>query len=1187
MSLRFIIGRAGVGKTRLCLEELSSQLREHPLGKPLLLIVPEQATFQMEQAMLSQPGIEGFARLHIVSFRRLARMVCSEIGGTIRPQIDEAGRRMLLRSLLHRRRGQLHVFARESLPTGLVERIANTLAELRTHGYGPDDVRAMAADLPAETSPVLKYKLTDLAVIYEDYLQAISPGYTDVDGFMNEAAANMQRIAWLQDVQAWVDGFAGFTPMEYRMLGALLRVAARVSVSLCLDPRLLHDASAADDTFFQRPFEAYHILTDLARRAEVELETPVVLEPQEFPRFQSAPVLAHIEKHWDAMAPQPYAGSHGSDQLALRVARNRADEVQAVAAEIMRLCRTRKYRFRDIAVLARDLDAYADIIAEVFSDCGIPYFLDQRRPITFHPLVRTLVNGLKAVLQRYDTPAVLRFLKTDMAPVARDEVDRLENYALKHGITGAAWWDKRFWDEPVEHERASPSDMRWERWLLDRDAASAEHRLHERREINAVRLRGLMPLKRLETALRNSDAPLTRRRAAQVLWDFLVDLDAAQTIARWIAAAEAKGDMETVSTHQQVWEGILTVLEGLAAVLPEVVIDAAELLAMLEEGCQSLRLGLIPPSLDQVLVGAVDRTRHSNVRATFLLGAVDRQFPQVPSEDMVFSDQEREQLEAAGYILAATSRRRLQHERYLTYLAVTRASEYLWISHPTADSKGRALFPSVIVSRMRQLVPTISPESTGENAGQPLDGIVTRRQLVSRVAAALRARPDDSYWLDVYEWIVTHPRMRPTAVPLLEALTYSNAVEPLPPELAKALYGEMLRTSVTRLERYAACGFQHFAADGLRLQERQVKRLDPGRLGTLSHEVLRTFIAEIEQEGISWAQLTPENAVERVDRIIDEALASLQSHRHVDTGRDRYLMESTRRTLRMAAQVIVEQMQAGRFRPVAVEAGFGRRGDSMPPWRPEGVGDVKLELRGVIDRIDRAEIDGETFVRIIDYKSRKRKLYPADVLHGMDLQLVLYLAVATADGSRPAGAFYMPVMWPTVRRNQRLQPEEIWAEQKKEVRAQGFLAADTTVAHAMDRNVAPRQASLLFPFELKKDGEFSARSSVIEPKNLTALLTLAQRRAAQMAAEILQGEHRLRPFRRSDGTRACTFCPYHAVCRFDILIPGSEYRVLPSLRDEVVWRIIHDELGDEPDHGASAAQAQSARAARTEVESEQ
>lgn len=1176
MSLRFIVGRAGVGKTQLCFEELLVQLREDPLGKPLLLIVPEQATFQMEQAVLGQPEMEGFARLHIVNFRRLARMVCRELGGITRPQIDEAGRRMLLRSLLHRRRGQLQVFARESLPAGLVERIANTLAELRTHGYTPDDVRTMAAELPADASPMLRYKLQDLAVIYDDYSQAIASEYTDADGFMNEAAANMHQIAWLQGVQAWVDGFAGFTPMEYRMLGALLRVAGRVSVSLCLDPSLIYNPDAASDTFFQRPFEAYQILSDLARQAAVELETPCLLDPKERPRFQSAPVLAHIEKQWDRAVPKPYGEFDGGSQLALRVARNRTEEVSAVAAEIMRLCRTKQYRFRDIAVLVRDLETYAEIIAEVFTESGIPYFLDQRRPVVFHPLVRALVAGLKAVLQRYDTHAVLRFLKTDMAPIARDEADRLENYALKHGITGTAWWDKHYWDE------TSSADMLWDKLLQGRGFESNEHRLRERREMNALRLRALMPLKRLEMSLRNADAPLTRRRAAHVLWNFLVDLDAAQTMANWIADAEAQGDTEAVSTHQQVWEGILTVLEGLAGVLPEAVIDGPELLAMLEEGCQSLRLGLIPPSLDQVLVGAVDRTRHSNVRATFLLGAVDRQFPQVPSEDMVFSDQERELLEGAGYVLAATSRRRLQHERYLTYLAVTRASEYLWVSYPTADSKGRALFPSVIVNRMRQLVPTIAPESVAENDANPLGGIVTRRQLVSRVAASLRARPDDSYWLDVYEWMVTHPGMRSTAMPLLESLVYSNAVEPLPHDLAKALYGDMLRTSVTRLERYAACGFQHFAADGLRLQERQVKRLDPGRLGTLSHEVLRTFIAEIEQEGVSWTKMTPESAMQRVDRIINEALASLQTYGHVDTGRDRYLIESTRRTLHMAAQVIVEQMQAGWFRPVAVEAGFGRSGDRMPPWRPNGDENVKLELRGVIDRIDRAEIDGETFVRIIDYKSRKRKLNPADVLHGIDLQLVLYLAVATADGSRPAGAFYMPVMWPTVHSDKMLQPDEIWVEQKKLLKADGLLVANTSVAEAMDRNVGPSQASHLFPFGFKKDGEFTAHSRAIENDHLNALLTLAQRRATQMASEILQGEHLARPFRRSDGRRACEFCSYHAICRFDILIPGSEYRLLPSLRGDAVWRIIHDELDDEPSRSEAAAQEQPASSARSE-----
>lgn len=1146
MSLRFIVGRAGTGKTHLCLDELLENMHRDPLGKPLFLIVPEQATFQMEQAVLDRPGIQGFARLHIVSFRRLARMVCNDLGGMTRPQIDEAGRRMLLRSLLHRRRDRLSLFGRDSLPTGLVDRVANTLAELRTHGLGPDDVRVMAADMSEAGSPVLQRKLQDLALLYEDYMECIAPGYTDMDGFLSDAATNMPQMTWLQGVDVWVDGFAAFTPMEYRMLSALIRVAGRVSVSLCLDAASISNPLGAEASLFHRPLEAYRLLSELAHRAGVDLEPDRILDDPSPGRFRTSSLLAHIEHGWDQPAPQPWNQPCNPEQLMLRVARNRTEEVTAVAAEILHLCRTKGYRFRDIAVIVRDLDTYHDSIAEIFSDRGIPYFLDQRRPVTFHPLARALLAGLKAVLNRYETQTTMRFLKSDLAPISRDEVDRLENYALKHGISGSAWWDERYWSS---HGAQPEND--------------------ERLELAAIRRRALMPLKRLGSALRNGDKPLERQKAAQILWAFLVDLDASRALAEWIAQAESQGDTEAVSVHQQVWEGVVTLLEGLGSILPEESVDLQELLAMIDEGFQSLRLGLIPPSLDQVLVGAVDRSRQPNVRAVFLLGAVDRQFPQVPREDMVFSDPEREKLKAAGYTLAATSRRRLQHERYLAYIAVTRASDVLWVSYPTADNNGRALFPSMLIGRLRQLVPAAKLEPVGEGASNRLAGIVTRRHLVSRMAAALRERPDDPFWLDVYEWVTTHPRLRALSGPLLRSLTYSNAVDPLPPDVATALYGEVLRTSVTRLERFAACSFQHFAADGLRLQERQEKRLDAGRLGMVSHEVLRTLFTEIEQAGMSWAKLTPETAVAHVDRIVDEILAMLKATGHVVTGRDRYLIESSRRTLQVVAQVLVEQMQAGRFRPAAVEAGFGRAGDDMPAWQPPSFEAHRLELRGVIDRIDRAEIDETTYVRIVDYKSRQRNLDLADVLHGIELQLLIYLAVATSDGSRPAGAFYMPVMRPTVQSTTGLAPDKLWQEQKKQLRSRGVLVARSAIAEAMDGSVGPSQTSEFFPFGFRKDGSFRARPRVVEAEDLSALLRLAERRVVQMATQIQAGEHAARPFRRANATRPCEYCPYHAVCRFDVLIPGSEYRVLPAMREDALWQQIRSE-------GSSASEADSA-----------
>lgn len=1146
MSLRLLLGRAGVGKTYRCLEEMAAALRSSAFGPPLILLVPEQATFQMEQALIEH-GIQGSARARILSFKRLAHLIFSEVGGVSRPRLAEVGRKMLLRALVHRRRDELELFAHSAGQAGFTERLAQTFSEFRVHGYGPDDVAQMAAN--PDLSPVLRKKLSDLALLYADFTAYIADRYADPDSFLGEAAQALGESRLLENAQVWVDGFAGFTPQEFRMLQAIFATAARVHVSLCLDPEQFAECMRsgeppAEFSLFRLPMETARELMALCRQIDVEIEEPHFLTAHPEGRFRTW-VLAHLERAWDKPQAPPFDGE--TDPLIVQSAEDRTAEVEAVAAEIHRLVREEGYRFKEISVVVRNLDTYAPHIAAVFSKFGVPYFIDQRRPMLFHPLVQGLSAALEAIASRWQSEPVLRFLKTDLAQVTRDEVDRLENHVLEHGITGRAWVDERPW--------------RFGRRLLRDDEEEATGEANsEARNIDQIRRSALRELMELESTVGRGHT-FTPKEAAEALWRFLESLRADERLTEWIDEADAADDPELSSLHVQVWNALIDLIEQMANVLPQEPIDLQELIAMIEEGVQGLRLGLIPPKLDQVLVGAIDRSRQPNVRAVFVLGVVDREFPAVPQEDAVITDAEREALTASGFALGETSRTRMEREHFFGYIAITRASERLVLSYPRSDGAGKALLPSPIIDRVRRLVPAVDLRAVGRMSEGGLWRAVTPEQAAGYLVRALRTKPDDERSLDAYEWFVTHPVYAKAVRPTLRSLAYSNAVRPLEPELARELYGAPFVTSVSRLERFASCPFQHFAVYGLRLKERSILRLDPSRLGVLTHAVLKRYVDRVMEEGRNWDTFSDEEALRIVDELTEAAAEEFAGEVLLSSARQRYLIDLTRRTLHTAVRLINEHARAGTFRPVATETGFGRPGDPIKGWRLELSDGGTVQVVGVIDRMDLSTIDGVPYVRVIDYKSYNRKIVWSDILQGLELQLLVYLGVAVeSQGWAPAGAFYVPVRDPLIETEVDVDEEALWELRKKELKPQGILVSDDEgkVALEMDGSVTPGRSSTLLPFGIKKDNNLTANSSAAPQHDLELLIERVRALVTELAEAIVRGEHGVQPFRRKNRNRACDFCPYHAVCRFDVLVDGNEYRYLESYKQSELWKRLRE-----------------------------
>ncbi len=1155
--LRFLLGRAGSGKTFACLTAIRRELEQGPSGPPLILLTPEQATFQMERALLASPAVPATHRAHVLSFQRLAARVLQETGLGARPPLGELGKRMVLRSLIQRHAGRLQLFGKAARQPGFVDKLANTLTELRAYRCRPEDLEARCGLLADSPHKVLTAKLLDLAFIYRAFVAYVEERFTDPDELLTLVASHVGQSRLVQGARVWVDGFAGFTPQEFAVLRALWRVAGRVEVALCLEPAAQPQPGA---DVFAPTRETYEQLVRMAHEDGIRVEEPYVFGAEPAPRFSRTPALARIERGLFGPRGQGAPAPEVNGAVKLVAAADARAEVESAAREILRLARERGWRFRDMAVIVRQLEQYRDLVAAVFSSYGIPYFIDSRRPLSHHPLTELVRSALETVAAGWPTEAVVRCLKTDLLPVSRDMADRLENYALAHGIDGPVWAR----EEPWTYLR---------RYTLDAGTVPAEAAEQELAELHTARVVALGPLRRLGKRLA---AGATVRDMAAALWDFLDELRVAKTLEGWMEAATGAGRPLEVQEHARAWQGVLQILDELVDAMGEQRLSLAEFRQVVEAGLESLRIGLVPPGLDQVLVGSVERSRQPDIKAAFVLGACDGSFPLPPAEDVIFSDRERELLAETRLELSPTSRTLLLREQYLMYISLTRASEFLWVSWPAADPRGREQAPSFVVRRLQELFPNLRPEAAPVEPVDDwmwLERLVDADRLVAHLAARLRrhraGEDAGDLWWGMYQWVAQDPDLRVRAARLFGALNHHNAVPALPASLAQDLFGRPLRSSVTRLESFAACPFQHFAAYGLNLRERPRWRLDRLQVGIFLHAALRRFSEALEQAGTDWGGLDDDAALGLADRCVEELLPELGNELMMTSARHAFLGEVLRRTVRRAVWALTEHARRGRFRPVAVEAAFGRRGAAWGPWVIPLDGERELHLSGQIDRIDVAAGEaGRAWLRVIDYKSSDKELRPGDVVHGLSLQLPVYLAVALEHAAtllpalglapgmpvRPAGALYFPIRDPVVTEKGPVDGRELDQLLRRRLRMRGLFIDDPAALELMDDRV--RTGSDLLMVRVNKDGSVSRQSNAASEEDFAALMEFAREQAAALAESVLAGEIAVAPYRVGK-VRPCRHCVFHSLCQFDPLLEGNGYRNLPALERTEAWERIH------------------------------
>lgn len=1161
MALKFILGRAGAGKTHYCLEQVRAALRQSPVGSPLIMLVPEQATFQIEQALAATPGLAGFLRAHVFSFQRLAYHISLELGGAAQPRISEIGRLMALRKILQAKTKELTVLSKAARRSGFTDKLAAALAELKMYRITSWELAGTVKYLEATAQHlVLQNKLKDMGILYQAWEEFLSDRYQDMEDCLNLLAEQIPQSAFTRQATIWIDGFKGFTPQEFYVIGQMLHTAD-VDISLCLDPAA--KALAAKDTSVFHPvWQTWQKLLKIAAENGVEVQY-VELCPEALPRFAAAPALSHLEKEFFSYPCRSFTGP-AQQQIELSCAANPRAEIEAAARKIRELCRHAAVRYRDITILLRDMTSYSSLIETIFADYDIPVFVDEKRGILHHPLAELIRSSLEIVAGNWGYDAVLRYLKTDLTGQQRDEIDSLENYVLAHGIRGGRWTDGQRWAYTLRYT------------LEEEEAAeiSAEEKILLER-IDEIRRRIVGPLKLFHDALKGER---TVAEITTALVQLCMTLEIPQKLAQWGREALEAGALIRAE-HQQIWNSSIALFEQMVETLGEQKMSLEEYGQVLETGLETLELGLIPPGLDQVLVASLDRSRSPRVFAAFVLGVNEGIYPVRVTDDDIFSSPDREYLKTIGLELAPGRGERIIEEQFLLYTALTRAGGYLWLSYVQADNEGKGTAPSYVIRRLKELFPALGEEQriTIEPEGNDdLSFISHPRRTLGHLAGKLREAKAghriNEIWWSVYQWAAADNRQREVLQRIIAGLRHKNQDGPLKEETIRTLYGNPLRVSVSKIESFRRCPFSYFASFALKLKKRPVFQLEAPGLGQFYHAVLKTAGEQLFYDGHTWGDLSPAACVNLVNETVEKIAPRLQSEILLSSARYKYLARKIRQVITRSVLTLAEHDRRGCFRPRELELSFGP-GGKLPPLKLQLESGQSIEVEGRIDRIDYAENTTGIYLRVIDYKMGDERLQLPEMYYGLRLQLITYLHAAlslmpqhSGQPLKAGGLLYFRIQDPLLHCESAPAATELEREILKMMKMRGFIIADPGVAGLMDDKlgVDGYRTSELIPVNLLKDGAFDGRSAVLETGQIEALLRHAEQLLAQSGADILQGVVDINPYKMQSQT-ACTHCRFSSVCQFDELLEDNVYNHLHRLTPALIWRSLGFAVQEEKD----------------------
>lgn len=1124
MSLKLIYGKSGSGKSEYCFKEIAKDINK----EKIYLIVPNQMALMAEKKLMEITNNVSLINTEVITFNRMAFRVRNEIGGAKKTNLSKSGKAMLLYDILCKQKDSLNFLGKSSEN---VDIIGNSITEFKKHRI---DINKLREECNNTQDVYLKLKLNDMITMYEEFESSIQNRFLDENDVLDILNNQIVESNQFKDAIIYIDEFVGFTTQEYQIIAKLLQIAKQVNITICTD-NLMQNEELDKDIFYASKNTGIKLI-NIAKEYGIEIEEDVKLK--NLYRFKNEE-LKHLEENFYKIPYKKY--EEEPKNIKMFLANNQYSEIEHIATQIVKLVRNEEYRYKDISVITKNLSIYSSLIKVIFSNYNIPVFIDEKRELSENIIVKFLISVLEICNKNWSYESVFNYLKTGFVNIEREEIFKLENYCIRWGIKGNKWY-KEDWN------------------YVGKD----EYTKEEVDRLNELRRMIVKPIRNLQEKAKKDN---TFFNLTKILYEFLQEMKLEETIKLKINKLEEKGFIELANEYETSFKVLIELFDEIVLVFGEEKTNFDKYISTLKIGLKNTGLGKIPATQDEVIVGDVSRSRSHKVKAVFIIGINDGEFPSVYKDEGFFNDKDREYLKEQGFELANGSLENLYEENFNIYKAFTVAEEKLFLSYASSDNEGRTLRPSILITKMKKIYSNL--QETSDIISQEKE-IITKNNtfdnLIEKLNDYQEGKDVEDIWFDVLNYYENDALWKSRLLKSLEGITYTNIPEQIKPEFVKKLYGETLHTTISRLERYRSCPFSFYLEYGLKLKEKKSLKLDQIDTGSFMHEVIDTFFENVSNKKISIKEIENADIEKIVKQIVEEKLNLTSNYIFKSIPKFIILTNRLCRLVTLSIIYIVQGLKNTDFEVVGNEIEF-KNGKEYRPIEIVTKDGKKVEITGKIDRIDLAKDETGKYIRIIDYKSSAKDINLNEVLAGLQLQLITYLDAVCQDKDLiPAGILYFGLVEPKIDKGKRakdITEEEIEQKLREHFRMNGLVLAEMNIINMMDNKLKDGEKSDVIPVKIKKDGTMDKTSKVVSRKEFEILQKYVKNTLAQISKEILDGNIDIKPYYNVKTKRKpCEYCKYNSICNFKKGFYGNDYNYIDNMEKAYILECMKGDINE-------------------------
>ena len=1112
--LRLIYGKSGSGKSSFCFSEISKLIEEGKANK-IYIITPEQFSFTAERKLMDEMekiGCGAVISAEVLTLSRMAYRVMQEVGGGLE-SLSKCGKAMLVYSILSNNQKNLKFLGKSDENIDLSMR---AITEFKKHGVSVDD---LLSEISGVEDLYLKNKLQDMSLIYKEFEDKISESYIEDTDLLTLLAENLDKVDLVKNSIIYIDEFSGFTYQEYQVIKEFLRLAKEVNITICTD-NLDFNTNPDIDIYYPNKITVKKLL-NLAKENDIVLDESVHLEKG----------LRFKTEELQFLSSNLYSNNstiYGKDveNLSLFLAKNEYSEVENVARKIEELVRNENMRYRDISIITKNIENYSSLVRAIFREYDIPVFIDEKRDLNQNIIVQYVLSILEVLSKNFSSEAVFSYIKLGFFDYEKEEIFKLENYCNKWGIKQNKWKKDFTYELEIESKKK------------------------EIERLNEIRKEIIEPLLKLQEEIKKDR---NVKNITIALYNFIINQNIEEKISKKISKLEEKDLLDLAKEYKESYEIIIDIFDKMVLIFDDEKITIDKYQKIFKIGLKNSGLGKIPGTADQVILGDVDRSRSHKVKAVFILGLNDGVFPSSNKDEGFLNDSDREILKQDGIELANGTIDNLYEDKFNIYKAFTTAEERLYLSYSSSDKDGKSLRPSVLISQIKKMFPKMKEESDVINKKYEIvNKKVTYEELIENIAKIKNKEKIDEIWYQIYNYYKGQEEWNKKLTSDMQGLNYTNLPEKIKQENIDKLYGNTLKTSISRLEKYRGCPFSYYLQYGLKLKEKETLKVQSFNTGSFMHETIDSFFKVVREEDIDLAQIEEDKILEIVSNIIDESLNLNKNFIFTATAKYKVLVRRLKRIITKALKYIVITIVNSDFEVSGTEVEFGEKG-KYEPIILELENDKKIEITGKIDRIDTAKKEDEKYLRIIDYKSSAKNIDLNEVYAGLQIQLLTYTdAICRKEDIMPAGIFYFSLLEQMANADKRLNEDEIEEMIRKNFKMKGLIIADVKIIK-MNDNTLKSGTSNLIPAGITTKGEINQRNTNgVKQEEFKILQEYIYKTIKDISKEILSGKIDLKPYNKQ-GKTPCEYCEYKTICGFNPKLNNNKYNYIDKkTKDDIL-----------------------------------